>query len=129
MEGGAGYSGWQCLEWTKVPTTEASASVSRGLSQRTSQRTFQPVFLFPAYLLDVMAGIRPLRTFPAQTSNDLKALEELTGLFQHVQKEEEEENRKHIAGVAAVNFYVTSPVVLEKVTIAFGLSVLEMWDP
>lgn len=77
-----------------------------------------------------MAGIRPLRTFPAQTSNDLKALEELTGLLQHVQKEEEEEeNRKHIAGVAAVNFYVTSPVVLEKVNVAFGLSVLEMWDP
>lgn len=56
-----------------------------------------------SHLLDVMAGITSVRTILAQTSIDLKALERISQLFCSTHEEKTKQNRKHIAGMGAVN--------------------------
>lgn len=99
--------------------TEASAPVLRGtpdvLAHPRGARSAPSRLSLASpglcsHLSDVMAGVASPRTVPAQTSSALKAPGRIIPRFCSTHQKK---SRKRIAGVDAVNFYVTPPGALD----------------
>lgn len=112
MAGGA----WRGQEPPSPGATDVSVSVSPGnpshhQTSGPSQRSLGQSHPSPVDPVPHLSIRSSLRLPPAPISNDLKAL---GGRTNSVTCMKRKENRKHIAGMAAVNVYVTPLVFTER---------------